>query len=127
MLSYAGGTSGLGMMVANMLRLSSARHMIVLGRTAHAIQSIETDLFGKSHGSITVLRADVSCPSEAREAVHSSRFSMQYIGGVLHAAGLQVHSLAFLTQSSPCPVHGKSIIALLCNCATRVLLIRAYK
>ena len=46
---------------------------------------------------------------------------------VLHAAGLQVHSLAFLTQSSPCPVHGKSIIALLCNCATRVLLIRAYK
>ena len=83
--------------MANMLRLSSARHMIVLGRIARAIQSFETDLFAKSHSSITVLRADVSCSCEAREAVYSSRFSMQCIGGVLHAAGLQVHSLAFLT------------------------------
>ena len=76
--------------MANMLRLSSTKHIVVWGRTARTIQSVETDLFGTSHGLITMLRADVSCYSEASDAVHSSRSSMQCIGGVLHAAGLQV-------------------------------------
>ena len=90
MIYFAGGTSGLGTMFANMLRLSSAKHVIVWGRMARTTQSFEMDLFGTSHNLITVLRADVSRYSEASEAIHSTRSSMQCIGGVLHAAGLQV-------------------------------------
>ena len=114
----AGGTSGLGLMITNMLRLSSAKHVIVWGRIARTTKSFEVDDFGTSHASITFLRADVSCYSEASEAVHSTRSSMRCVGSILHAAGLQVHYIfALLTHSILCIIYNRSINGLLCGSA----------
>lgn len=94
-LCIAGGTTGLGLMTANLSMFLDIRDFILLGRTAHVSNSADFVNLAYAHCLTTVMRADVSCFGEIANAINLVRFRSCCKHDVMHAAGLQV-----------CHIHG---------------------
>lgn len=87
---FAGGTSGLGLITAQLVQYFGASDIVLLGRNARTSPPMAMDKLGRSQCLTTLLRADVSSCSEVAHAISAARHSIHCTSGLLHAAGLQV-------------------------------------
>ena len=83
-----GGLSGLGLLTAQHLVGSGARHVALVGRRppdAHAADAVAT--MEAAGAQVTVLQADVSDPDALRHVLATITGSMLPLIGIIHAAG----------------------------------------
>ena len=90
---HAGGTAGLGLLAASHLAQSGAGALLLLGRSGRAARAADMSAVAaaSAHAQVTLMRADVTGLSESRAAVDAARRGRgPCLGGIMHAAGLQV-------------------------------------
>ncbi len=88
-----GGTTGLGLMTANLSMLLGTKDFTLLGRTGRLSCSVDFLSLAHADSLTTIMRADVSCFGEIANAINVARPRSYCTKGVVHAAGLQVCEL----------------------------------
>ncbi len=100
-LMVTGGLSGLGLMSAEWVLQNGSAHAVLLGRTGRMAGSAEAALVSSTARCIQAMRCDVAVSTEGQEAAAAAACGGWKLGGILHAAGLQVCSKSADRASIP--------------------------
>lgn len=98
-----GGLSGLGLMSAEWVLQSGTIHAVLLGRSGRMAGLVEASAVSRSMHFVQAMRCDVAVCTEGHAAAAAGASGGWKLGGVLHAAGLQVRlSMVSLEQGVLC-------------------------
>ena len=85
-----GGSGGLGLLTANWMAGSGARSLVLLGRSGYAAISADAGVISSSLALVTLVKSDVGFSEDAKAALWAARGRDGRLGGIVHAAGVQV-------------------------------------
>ena len=88
-MTNAGGTGGLGLLAAAWMQLNGAKDLTLTGRTGRLSSTAALDFLITSPGMVTLKAADAASAEGAASLAISN--GALPLGGMLHAAGIQVH------------------------------------
>jgi len=90
-----GGSGGLGLLFAGWMVQSGARCVVLLGRSGRVAAAADLHALAAGLARVMVMRADVARGEEAAAAATAAAAVDRRLGGVIHAAGVQVRAPLF--------------------------------
>jgi myxalamid-type polyketide synthase MxaB len=85
-----GGLGGLGLTVARGLAARGARHLVLVGRSSPASQTVQEDLdaLRQTGVNVVVMQTDVAQPQQVAHLLQTIEASLPPLRGIVHAAGV---------------------------------------
>lgn len=112
-MAATGGTGGLGLLTASWMQLQGASSLTLTGRTGRLASTPTLHSLVSGAGVVTLMATDAATAEGAASLAYSKAATA--LGGILHAAGIQVQSCCLLIKDH-CFSTGAQHVCIVARC-----------